>query len=104
MKPGTLSFTTAALTALAVLGMAVAAIWTGDGRWGSTAFFLGIAALVLVVVGSAKAAAAEKKARTGCTPGWELPENAAVTNRATRPAPIMTSRPKPPRQSPTTKK
>lgn len=104
MKPGTLSFTTAALTALAVLGMAVAAIWTGDGRWGYTALFLGIAALVLVIVGSARAAALERKVGASCTPGWELPENAAETNRTGRPEPIMTRRPRPPRQSPTTRK
>ena len=59
-RPGRPAFTLAGLTFATALGLGLASIWTGDGRWAATAVLATIAAAVTFITGAAQAAAAEK--------------------------------------------
>lgn len=89
-RPGRPAFTLAGLIFATALGLALASIWTGDGRWGATAVLACIAAAVTFITGAAQAAAAEK-ANQQPTPGrgW------VDTTIQVRPT---TERPRPPQR------
>lgn len=86
-RPGRAAFTLAGLIFATAIGLALAGIWTGDGRWGTTAVLATIAAVVALMTGAAQAAAAEKHQQP--TPGRGIPD----TTFQARP---MTAIPRPP--------
>lgn len=61
MKPGRAAFWLAAATATAAAAAFIAGIWTQDSRWAGTGAVLAGTALILVITGSARAAAAAEK-------------------------------------------
>lgn len=60
MKPGRTAFWLAATTATAAAAAFITGIWTQDSRWAATGAVLAGTALILVITGSARAAAAEE--------------------------------------------
>lgn len=61
MKPGRTAFWLAAATATAAAAAFITGIWTQDSRWAGTGAVLAGTALILVITGSARAAAAAEK-------------------------------------------
>lgn len=92
MKPGRTAFWLAAATATAAAAAFIAGIWTQDSRWAATGAVLAGTALILVITGSARAAAAEKE--TGHRKITARP----MTNIPTPPIRPTTERPRPPRR------
>ena len=87
-RPGQAAFRTAQTLAIAAAALALAGIWTGDGRWWATACLAAATALIAVITGSAQAAANEKPRQPG-----ECPTTHTVKVQPT------TARPKPPRKN-----
>lgn len=80
-RPGRAAFTLAGLLFTTAIGLALAGVWTLDGRWGHTAVLATIAAVITLITGTSQAAAAEKRQQP---------------NTSRTGPPVMTKLPRPP--------